>query len=82
MKAIQAVTKLRRDVSSGTALQEINFWLNLETALEGIVAQLRSEELEMAMDALRNAKRFRVIISFIPDTGLKDATDLGGSLLL
>ena len=76
------MTKLRRDVASGTASQEINFWLNLETALEGIVAQLRSEEVEMVMDALRNAKRFHPIISFIPDTGLKDATDLGGSLLL
>ena len=76
------MTKLRRDVFSGTASQEINFWLSLERALEGIEAQLRSEEVEIVMDALRNAKRFHVIISFIPDTGLKDATDLGGSLLL
>ena len=76
------MTKLRRDVSSGTASQEINFWLSLERALEGIVAQLRSEEVGMVMDALRNAKRFHPIINFIPDTGLKDATDLGGSLLL
>ncbi|KAF8919991.1 dynein heavy chain [Mucidula mucida] len=76
IKAIQAVTKLNRDVTSGTASQEINFWLSLERELEGIENQLRSEEVNMVMDCLRNAKRFRATVSFIADTGLKDATDL------
>ncbi|KAJ7572466.1 dynein heavy chain, N-terminal region 1-domain-containing protein [Mycena floridula] len=76
IKAIQGVTKLTRDVTSGTASQEINFWLSLERALEGIEAQLRSEEVGMVMDVLRIAKRFRATVSFIADTGLKDATDL------
>ncbi|KAJ7243639.1 dynein heavy chain, N-terminal region 1-domain-containing protein [Mycena rebaudengoi] len=76
IKAIQAVTKLTRDVTSGTASQEINFWLSLERELEGIETQLRSEEVNMVMDCLRNAKRFRATVSFIADTGLKDATDL------
>lgn len=30
----------------------------------------------MVMDCLRNAKRFHATVSFIADTGLKDATDL------
>ena len=77
IKSIQAVTKLSRDVSSGTASQEINFWLSLERALEGIEAQLRSEEVNMVMDCLRNAKRFHATVSFIADTGLKEATDIG-----
>ena len=81
IKSIQSVTKLTRDVSSGTASQEINFWLSLESALEGIEAQLRSEEVELVMDCLRNAKRFRATVSFMTDTGLKDATDIGESLL-
>ncbi|KAJ3972627.1 dynein heavy chain, N-terminal region 1-domain-containing protein [Lentinula raphanica] len=76
IKSIQAVTKLTRDVASGTASQEINFWLSLERALEAIEAQLRSEEVNMMMDCLRNAKRFRATVSFIADTGLKDATDI------
>lgn len=76
IKSIQAVTKLSRDVTSGTASQEINFWLSLERELEGIENQLRSEEVNMVMDCLRNAKRFRATVSFIADTGLKDATDL------
>ncbi|KAF8883831.1 dynein heavy chain, N-terminal region 1-domain-containing protein [Infundibulicybe gibba] len=76
IKSIQAVTKLNRDVSSGTASQEINFWLSLERALEDIETQLRSEEVNMVMDCLRNAKRFRATVSFIADTGLKDAMDI------
>jgi dynein heavy chain 1 len=76
IKSIQAVTKLSRDVSSGTASQEINFWLSLERALENIEAQLRTDEVNMVMDCLRNAKRFHATVSFIADTGLKDATDL------
>ncbi|EGN94189.1 hypothetical protein SERLA73DRAFT_97057 [Serpula lacrymans var. lacrymans S7.3] len=76
IKSIQAVTKLTRDVSSGTASQEINFWLSLERALEGIEAQLRSDEVNMVMDCLRNAKRFLATVSFIADTGLKTSTDL------
>lgn len=77
IKSIQTVTKLSRDVSSGTASQEVNFWLDLELALEGIEAQLRSDEVNMVMDCLRNAKRFHATVSFIADTGLKDATDTG-----
>ena len=66
---------------SGTASQEINFWLTFERALdlEGIEAQLRSDEVNIVMDCLRNAKRFHATVSFITDTGLKDATDQGKS---
>ena len=80
IKSIQSVTKLNRDVASGTASQEINFWLTFERALEGIEAQLRSDEVNMVMDCLRNAKRFHATVSFIADTGLKDATDQGKCL--
>ena len=62
--------------------QEINFWFSLERALEGIEAQLRTEEVRVVLHALRNAKRFYATASFIADTGLKsDAMDFGGSPL-
>jgi len=77
IKSIQAVTKLSREVTSGTASQEINFWLSLERALENIETQLRSDEVNIIMDCLRNARRFRATVSFIADTGLKDATEMG-----
>ncbi|WVQ81477.1 hypothetical protein IAT38_003601 [Cryptococcus sp. DSM 104549] len=76
IKEIQAVTKLSRDVASGTASQEINFWLSMEHALEGIEAQLRGEEVTLALDVLKHAKRFHATVSFIADTGLKEAADL------
>ena len=82
IEAIQVVTKLTKDVSSGTVLQEINFWLSLERALERTKSQSRSVEDGMVMDALRNAKRLHATVSLTTDTGLKDGTDLGGSPLL
>ena len=33
IKEIQKVTRMERDPSVGTALQEVSFWLNLERAL-------------------------------------------------
>lgn len=77
IKEIQSVTKLNRDVASGTASQEINFWLSMERALEGIEAQLRSEPVVLALDVLKHAKRFHATVSFIADTGLKEATGIG-----
>ncbi|CAD6590781.1 MAG: hypothetical protein TREMPRED_005879, partial [Tremellales sp. Tagirdzhanova-0007] len=76
IKEIQAVTKLSRDVASGTASQEINFWLSMEHALESIEAQLRGEEVTLTLDVLKHAKRFHATVSFIADTGLKEATDI------
>ena len=73
IKLIRPVMKLTRNITSGTALQEINFWLSLERALENIEVQLRSDKVNMVMDCLRNAKCFHAIV----DTGLKDAMDLG-----
>lgn len=79
IKEIQSVTKLNRDVASGTASQEINFWLSMERALEGIEEQLRSEPIVLTLDILKHAKRFHATVSFIADTGLKEATDIGPS---
>ncbi|CAG8677057.1 16017_t:CDS:2, partial [Acaulospora colombiana] len=45
IKEIQKVTKLSRDPSNGTAIQEINFWLGMETALEDINERLKSDQI-------------------------------------
>ena len=65
VNSFQVVTKLTRDVSFGTTSQEVNFRLSLERALEGIEAQLRSEDVRMVMDVLRNAKRFHATVSLL-----------------
>ena len=75
IKSIQTITQLSRDPDSGSATQEINFWLSMETTLENIESQLRSDGVQMTMEILRHAKRFQATVSFSADTGLKDASD-------
>lgn len=36
---------MSRDPASGTAIQEINFWLSMERALEKIDEQLKSDQI-------------------------------------
>ncbi|KAI1076782.1 cytoplasmic dynein heavy chain, partial [Whalleya microplaca] len=76
IKSIQTITKLTRDPVTRTATQEINFWLSMESALEGIEAQLRSEGVMLTLEILKNAKRFQATVSFTADTGLKEAMEV------
>ncbi|XP_065208173.1 dynein heavy chain, cytoplasmic isoform X2 [Planococcus citri] len=73
IKEIQKVTKLDRDPSNGTALQEISFWLNLERALHRIQEKRESIEVALTLDILKHGKRFHATVSFDTDTGLKQA---------
>lgn len=77
IKSIQSITKMSRDTESGTATQEINFWLSMESALEKIEEQLRGDGVTLTLEVLKHAKRFLATVSFIADTGLKEATDRG-----
>ena len=74
IREIQKVTKLDRDPSNGTALQEISFWLNLERALLRIQEKRESPEVALTLDVLKHGKRFHATVSFDTDTGLKQAT--------
>ena len=64
------VTRLERDASSGTALQEISFWLNLENALNRIQRKRDSPEVNLTLDVLKAGKRFHATVSFDSDTGI------------
>ncbi|QPG94731.1 Dynein heavy chain cytoplasmic [Epichloe festucae Fl1] len=81
IKSIQGITKMTKDPSSGanqefsTASQEVNFWLSMESALEGIEGQLRSEGVLLTLEILKHAKRFQATVSFTADTGLKEAME-------
>ncbi|CAK5084784.1 unnamed protein product [Meloidogyne enterolobii] len=72
IKAIQKVTNMDRDPSSGTALQEATFWINLEKALNKITTLHDSIEVITTLDVLKAGKRFHVTTSFESDTGLKE----------
>uniref|UniRef100_A0A915BJF8 Dynein heavy chain, cytoplasmic n=6 Tax=Parascaris univalens TaxID=6257 RepID=A0A915BJF8_PARUN len=73
IKEIQKVTKLDRDAGSGTSLQEMTFWLNLERALHKITQKRESDEVTLTLEALKCGKRFHATVSFDTDTGLKQA---------
>ncbi|KAJ3212195.1 hypothetical protein HDU67_003972 [Dinochytrium kinnereticum] len=75
IKEIQRVTKIQRDPATGTASQEINFWLSMERALAQIEEQLKSEFVVLTLDILKHAKRFHATVSFLADTGLKEAAE-------
>ncbi|KAG5439721.1 hypothetical protein PCANB_000003 [Pneumocystis canis] len=75
IKSIQTVTGISHDPASGSASQEINFWLNMEASLESIEKQLKSDGVVLTMEILKQAKRFHTIISFVADTGLKEINE-------
>ncbi|ODQ54001.1 hypothetical protein SAICODRAFT_70683 [Saitoella complicata NRRL Y-17804] len=83
IKSIQTITKLAHNPTPLTsptttrpASSEVSFWLSLETALTNIDAQLRSEGVSLTLEVLRAAKRFHTTVSFIADTGLKEAGEV------
>ncbi|CAI4230233.1 unnamed protein product [Auanema sp. JU1783] len=71
IKEIRKVTKLERDPGSGTSVQEMTFWLNLERALQKISQKRESDEVMLTLEALKCGKRFHATVSFDTDTGLK-----------
>ncbi|KAL4887486.1 dynein heavy chain, N-terminal region 1-domain-containing protein [Aspergillus karnatakaensis] len=76
IKSIQTIAKMSRDPESGSAAQEINFWLSMETALHNIDNQLKTDGVVLTMDILKNAKRYQATVSFTSDTGLAEAGDI------
>lgn len=76
------MTKLDRDPASGTALQEISFWLNLERALYRIQEKRESPEVLLTLDILKHGKRFHATVSFDTDTGKTRADNLMHKLLI
>lgn len=75
IKAIQESTQRSRDPSTGTAMQEKNFWISMESALDSIEKQQNSDEVVLSLEVLKQAKRHATAVSFHADTGFKEAAD-------
>ncbi|ETN45168.1 uncharacterized protein HMPREF1541_10045 [Cyphellophora europaea CBS 101466] len=73
VKSIQGMTKLVKDSECGSAAQEINFWLSLESALSRVEKSLQSPGVVLTLDILNNGKRFQAGISLKDDTNLATA---------
>lgn len=77
IRDIKNVSKLDRDPSTGTAIQEINFWLNLEKALNKIIEKRDSPEVSLTLDILRYGKRFIATVGVDSSiTSLKETADI------
>ncbi|KAM3424381.1 Dynein heavy chain, cytoplasmic [Cercospora zeina] len=75
IKQIREFTKIMDDRAVGTTSQEKNFWLAMETAIEGIEAQLNSGGIQLTMKILEKAKRHGITASFTSDTRLKETKE-------
>ena len=64
------LSTLSRDASSGTALEEVRFWTNMEQALHDVDLQMKGKGVEMTLRILKHYKQFGVILAFQQDTGL------------
>ena len=73
VKSIQGMTKLVKDSECGTASQEINFWISLESALAKVDRDLQTPNVQLTLDILNNGKRFQAGISLKDDTNLATA---------
>ena len=73
VQSIKNVTKLVESSECGSAAQEINFWLSLESALARVEQTLQSPGVLLSLDVLKNAKRFQAGISLKDDTKLSIA---------
>jgi len=75
IREMQKVTKLDRDPSSGTTLQEVSFWLNLEQALYALRDRRDALDVALTLEILKHGKRFHATVSFDADTGLTKAIE-------
>ncbi len=62
IREIQKVTKLDRDPASGTTMQEVSFWLNLEQALYAVRDRRDSLDVTLTLEILKHGKRFHATV--------------------
>lgn len=75
-KSIQSITKTQRHVSDDSALDEVNFWISMESALNSLQAQLNGTEVQLTLEILRYGKRFHATTGFLSDIGISQALEL------
>ncbi|KAK5121795.1 hypothetical protein LTR85_004670 [Meristemomyces frigidus] len=75
IKQIRDFTRIADERPVGTTTQEKNFWLAMESAIDGIEAQLGSGGVLLTMKILEKAKRHGITASFSSDTKLKETKD-------
>ncbi|KAK4963385.1 dynein heavy chain [Elasticomyces elasticus] len=76
IKQIREFTRIADDRPVGSTTQEKNFWLAMETAIDGIEAQLAGGGVQLSMKILEKAKRHGITASFSSDTQLSQTKEM------
>eukprot|EP00466_Bigelowiella_natans_P012270 jgi/Bigna1/52380/estExt_Genewise1Plus.C_70193 len=69
-KLISSVTKLDRDVASGSTKEEIHFWVSMDSTLKNIDKQLKSRGVEFTFQILKQNQRYLATTGFREECGL------------
>jgi dynein heavy chain 1 len=64
VREMQKVTRLDPDPSTGTTMQEISFWHNMDRALHALKVQRDSPEISLTLEVLKLGKRFHATVGF------------------
>lgn len=67
---IRKITGLDHPIATGNALQEINFWSQMEQRLNYVKEKQISEEVQMTLNILSQAKRYMTVMTFQHDTDI------------
>jgi len=70
LKDIRKVTQLEHLTQTGTTIQELNFWAQMEESLSLLKEQLASEEVQMVFAILKQSNKFRIVMQFNADTDI------------
>ncbi|CBZ49657.1 hypothetical protein NCLIV_001450 [Neospora caninum Liverpool] len=80
IKDIQKICRMQRDASTGSAAEEVNFWVGMERAISHVEEQLKTPEAELTLQVLKQTRKVFATMTFEQDAGLKQASDMVASV--
>ncbi|PFH31617.1 dynein heavy chain [Besnoitia besnoiti] len=76
IKDIQKVCRMQRDASTGSAAEEVSYWVGMERAISHVEDQLKTPEAELTLQVLKQTRKVFATMTFEQDAGLKQASDM------
>nr|CAA79923.1 heavy chain of cytoplasmic dynein [Saccharomyces cerevisiae] len=61
-----------RDIKNGSFLDEVEFWSNFYEVLKSLIEQTQSQEFQVCLSVLTNAKRFHNLTNLLNEGSLSD----------
>ena len=64
IKEIKKVTYLEHQIMGGTAMQEMNFWAQMESSLLFLQKQINSDEVQLILEILKQSGKMIFVVQF------------------